>query len=312
MSAFTNGFNFGFVSGMFDRMFGGFAPVWGGNPFCNCNIWSGFSFNFTPMFYTPMMNTSIFTTYSAPMISMPVQNYTMSAIDTTAGWSSVNNAFNTGLDTFSFTNNTVVTENFGNNEAKSVSKVSISASSPAPSRLSTPVSAAKQTKKTIKARTYREMSDADMRAVYGNYTKKITQLYAGTAEDLNRYLKDKGVLAGKGKAFIDAQKQYGISASVLAAICINESKKGTSRLARNNNNVAGVRNGNKGWKKYASVDECIKDVARFLKAGYVSENLTSLYQVNAKYCPIQDPEDRGNNNGWAAAVNKFANEIERG
>ncbi len=44
MSAFSHGFNFGFATGMFNRMFGGF------NPFCGCgffqpyNSWSGFGF----------------------------------------------------------------------------------------------------------------------------------------------------------------------------------------------------------------------------------------------------------------------------
>lgn len=58
MSAFTNGFNFGFVSGMFNRMFGGFAPFGGFMPFGGCMPFRGFmsfgvfnpfgGFNFTP------------------------------------------------------------------------------------------------------------------------------------------------------------------------------------------------------------------------------------------------------------------------
>lgn len=55
MSAFTNGFNFGFAAGFFNRMFGSF------NPFC--------CFNFTPMFFSPMINTSVFTQYPMPQIN---------------------------------------------------------------------------------------------------------------------------------------------------------------------------------------------------------------------------------------------------
>ncbi len=51
MSAFTNGFEFGFVSGMFNRMFGGF------NPFFDCNFFGGFNL-------MPSFNNSIFNTWT--------------------------------------------------------------------------------------------------------------------------------------------------------------------------------------------------------------------------------------------------------
>lgn len=76
MSAFTNGFNFGFVSGMFNRMFGGF------NPFCG--------FNFTPTFFMPTYNASVFTPYSIPSVNMSFQNFSMPAMNNTFDWSSVN------------------------------------------------------------------------------------------------------------------------------------------------------------------------------------------------------------------------------
>lgn len=76
MSAFTNGFNFGFVSGMFNRMFGGF------NPFCG--------FNFTPTFFMPTYNASVFTPYSIPSVNMSFQNFSMPAMNNTFDWSAVN------------------------------------------------------------------------------------------------------------------------------------------------------------------------------------------------------------------------------
>ena len=157
-----------------------------------------------------------------------------------------------------------------------------------------------------------KMSDEEMREIYGNYDYDITSEYTGTAEKLNSYLKGKGVLEGKGQAFIDAQNEYGICASVLVGICMNESGSGRSNLAKNNNNVGGVRvPGSTEFKKYSSVDDCIKDIARFLKSGYVDKGLTKLYQVNAKYCPISDPTDtRKLNNNWASNVNKFTKDIQ--
>ena len=57
MSAFTNGFNFGFVSGMFNRMFGGLSPF--------------AFFDSSPMFFTPNYSQNVFTPYNVPMPSMP-------------------------------------------------------------------------------------------------------------------------------------------------------------------------------------------------------------------------------------------------
>ncbi len=75
MSAFTNGFNIGFVSGMFDRMFGG------------CNFFGGF--NFTPTFFNPTFSTSVFTPYSVPSVNMSFQNFAMPAMNNTFDWNSI-------------------------------------------------------------------------------------------------------------------------------------------------------------------------------------------------------------------------------
>ena len=167
----------------------------------------------------------------------------------------------------------------------------------------------------LKGKHWTEMTDSEMRQVYGDYTRDITKPYNGTAEDLNKYLKGKGVLEGQGQAFIDAQKKYGISASVLVGIAMNESGGGKSKNAREKNNVGGVRiPGSTTFKTYSSVAECISDMARFLKSGYVNNNgrpLTKLYQINAKYCPSSDPTDRDNvNSFWARNVDRYTSEVE--
>ncbi len=47
-------------------------------------------------------------------------------------------------------------------------------------------------------------------------------------------------LAGLGQAFCRAEKTYGINGVILAAICAHESGWGTSRLARDKGNLAGL------------------------------------------------------------------------
>ena len=167
----------------------------------------------------------------------------------------------------------------------------------------------------LKGKHWSEMTDSQLQQVYGNYTRDITKPYSGTAEDLNRYLIGKGVLEGKGQVFMEAQERYEISAAVLVGIAMNESAKGTSNLARNKNNIGGVRiSGSTEFRTFESVDDCIMEMARFLKAGYVDNSgrpLTQLYQINAKYCPTSDPTDTSGHNGfWARAVDKYANEVD--
>ncbi|MGN1097984.1 MAG: Ig-like domain-containing protein [Clostridia bacterium] len=53
-----------------------------------------------------------------------------------------------------------------------------------------------------------------------------------TAEDLNRYLKGKGILSEMGQAFIDAANENGISEAYLVAHACLETGNGSSQLAR--------------------------------------------------------------------------------
>ena len=155
-------------------------------------------------------------------------------------------------------------------------------------------------------------SSLSTRSYTGSYlNKKITDKYTGTAEQLNQMLNKKnGVLKNKGDVFIQAQEEYGINAAVLAAICINESAYGTSSLARNKNNVGGVSQG-MGFRTYSSVDECIMDMARFLKSGYADKGITTISAVGAKYCPVDDPRDKtGLNSKWASNISSITKDIE--
>lgn len=139
---------------------------------------------------------------------------------------------------------------------------------------------------------------------YGNYNQKATDLYQGTAADLNKHLK--GVLAGKGAKLLELQNKYGISAAFLAAVVNNESGHGTSNAARTKNNVAGIMSKSSGFTKLAtfnSVDECLEALAKNIKKNYVDKGLVTVSQIHAKYCPIGASNDpTGMNGGWGKNV----------
>lgn len=170
------------------------------------------------------------------------------------------------------------------------------------------------TKKT-EAKHWSKMTDEEMKEIYGDYARDITIPYKGTVTQLNKYLKGKGKLEGKGQAFMDAQEKYGISASVLIGICMNECANGTSRLAREKNNVASIRRNRTSFKTYNTVEDCINDLAQLLSNHYVNgktKSLKKLYQINAKYCPVADPEDKKQLNCyWARNVEYKTKEVEQ-
>lgn len=282
MSAFTHGFNHGFFHGMFNRMFGGFGMFnWGG-------------WNSAPSFFTPSYNFGNFFNYQATMPMMP-SLFSISAPNfTTMNQNITWQNFDYTMPNFS------TSFDWGDTFVKSTPSKAVEKSD---NEDKTPVKRTVKRRTTTTAANWTEMTDSEMRDVYGNYTRKITDLYTGSVETLDKELQRRGVLKGKGHVFMAAQKKYGISASVLAAICIQETGgKGTNATQRNN--VANISKGS-GWRSYGSVDECILDLARMLKESYVSEGLVSLYQVNAKYCPVQDKRGSAESqSGWAQKINQ--------
>ncbi len=108
------------------------------------------------------------------------------------------------------------------------------------------------------------------------------------AADLDRALAGTG-LAGLGQAFLAAEQEHGIDAVTLAAICIHESGWGTSKLARDKGNLAGLGAYGPGLgMAFESRADCIDYLARLL-AGRPG----TLTEVGAWYA--EDP-------GWAAKV----------
>ena len=308
MGAFTTGLRFGFENGMLNSMFGGFM-----NNFCCRNFfmpsfWAqpfNFNFNSLPLYTYSMPNFSLFSRPDIgfqPMFSLPEFNYQLPTPQFTQVQPSFQYSFNIDSSIWN------TTPQYPQYQSNFTFGDSFS------------LTTNKKAKSSSVQKYWYEMSDEEMRRIYGNYTRDITKPYNGTADQLNKYI-DKNcgansVLKGKGAAFIAAQKKYGISASVLLAIAKFESVGGTSDLARNKFNITSISTGKSGdarWKQYSSVEECINDTARLLKENYVEnagkgKHLTKIYEINAKYCPVKETSG---NSKWAKNVSENADAIER-
>ncbi len=119
-------------------------------------------------------------------------------------------------------------------------------------------------------------------------TMPLTTPSGFTVERLDRVLAETG-LAGLGQAFYGAEKAHGVNGVILAAICYHESAGGTSRLARERNNLAGLGAYSAGLgMTFDTRADCIDYLARLL-AGRPG----TLTEVGAWYA--EDP-------GWAAKV----------
>ena len=310
MSAFTQGLQFGFAQGMFNNMFGfgGFGRFWG-NPFGCCCMPS--LFNMFPTFMVPRFNFTNLYTYPTimPQVNLPVQTYNMSSLDFSAPKIQMFNNIQVQTPVIGTQNYTAIGDTFTKEKTREKEETTDKTTG----------------KVTVEnAKHWTQMTDAEMREIYGNYDRDITDLCDGSTAELTnklnefieKNLKSDSVLQGKGQAFADAQRKYGISASVLLGICILESAGGTSNLAKTKKNVSSLTTGKSGddrWRKFKTVEECIEETAKLLKNHYVTnsgvsgKSLSKLYEINAKYCPVAEVTS---NSGWAKGVESWTKKIE--
>ncbi|EAC2922390.1 MULTISPECIES: M23 family metallopeptidase [Listeria] len=125
-----------------------------------------------------------------------------------------------------------------------------------------------------------------------------------SANDLNKYLKGKGVFEGKGKTFIDAGKKFGVDPKLVIAIAMHETGNGTSVMVRKKNNPGGLMGSGKPFV-FDSLDEGIAAMTKNLNKLYISQGLTTVEQIGAKYAPIGAANDPRNlNANWVPAISK--------
>ena len=124
------------------------------------------------------------------------------------------------------------------------------------------------------------------------YGSDLTRLTGYTGGQLESILKGTG-LAGLGNAFAEKEKAYGLNALFLISITRLESGNGSSSLAKNQNNLGGLKNGNSGYLSFDSKEDCVKYMAELLSENYLSENGRfysgkTVADVSKKYCEQAD------------------------
>lgn len=124
-----------------------------------------------------------------------------------------------------------------------------------------------------------------------------------TASEIDSHLK--GVLAGKGKCFKDAEQKYHVNAVFLVAIAIFESGNGTSAMARRRNNCFGLLG-----RRFKSVEECIDYTAKLIsseKGCYYGRRRYTIHGISRIYAPTWH---HPGNRRWPSSVVAIMNKIE--
>ena len=107
-------------------------------------------------------------------------------------------------------------------------------------------------------------------------------------------------LKGLGQAFYDGEQKYNINALFVLAIVRLESGNGTSSLARNHNNLGGIKSGEEGYRSFASKEECVDYMFDLLSRKYIGEGRTTISDVGRIYCATD---------GWTPQVTSIMNEM---
>lgn len=146
------------------------------------------------------------------------------------------------------------------------------------------------------------------KGVVVDHNYKITNHSVITSYVIDDHLK--GVLKNKGDVIIQSARQNNICPIFLTAVIMHESACGTSKFARERNNVAGIYR-NKGYCRFDSVDECIGFTAKLLGGKlYGSGRNNTIARVQAVYCPVgADNDPRGINKYWLNGVLKYMKTI---
>ena len=138
-----------------------------------------------------------------------------------------------------------------------------------------------------------------------------------TADDINIYFNNNtpadSVLRNTGEYFIKAQSKYGVNASAMIGIAMNESNKGISSIAKTKNNIFGINavdNNPNGANYFNSIEECIDTFAtEYMTNGYLNPKSWKYYSghlgnkdlgCNVKYA--SDPY-------WGEKAASFVNEM---
>lgn len=122
----------------------------------------------------------------------------------------------------------------------------------------------------------------------------IREKYNGTAEELDYFIeklipkrngkKDYNPFYKKGESFIKIGNKYNINPTVLVAIGMQESGRGTSIAALRKNNIGGIYL-KSGHAQFETVEECIERMAKTIDKR-LKENYTTIEAIgkSGRYC----------------------------
>lgn len=121
---------------------------------------------------------------------------------------------------------------------------------------------------------------------------------------LNRYLKDKGVLANYGEYIAVQSLALGVDPYVAVAIMMHETgcNATCSRLVINKNNVGGMRGRSGNWQSFATLEAGIDGFLSNLSRNYYKKGLDTPEKMQNKYA--------GGSTTWAGKVRKYISKIE--
>ncbi len=141
----------------------------------------------------------------------------------------------------------------------------------------------------------------------------LRESYKGTVEELNYFIeklipkrhgkKDYNPFYRKGQSFIDIAKKYNVNPTVLIAIAMQESGRGTSIAAVKMRNIGGIYLNNK-HAKFENVEQCIEIMAKTIDTR-IRENCKTINAIgqSGRYC------DKSVSDLWVKNVVFFLNKM---
>lgn len=107
-------------------------------------------------------------------------------------------------------------------------------------------------------------------------------------------------LKGLGQAFRDGEEKHNINALFVLAIVRLESGNGTSYLARDKNNLGGIKSGEDGYRAFSSKEECVAYMFDLLDRLYISKGRDTIEKIGHVYCATS---------GWISQVTSIMHEL---
>ena len=134
------------------------------------------------------------------------------------------------------------------------------------------------------------------------------------ASKLNRNFNDllldnenkKNPLNNKGLVFVREARKHGVNPTLLMAIAMHESARGTSKATKIQRNIGGIMSLKGNLKHYSTVDLCIDQMAETLAIHHRESKINTVKELATagKYCSKEEAKE------WIKGVMYYINELE--